>query len=46
MAGSPSSVTVTVTVYGLESLASSEIVPEMRPVDELIDKPMGKPVAL
>ena len=46
LAGSPSSVTVTMTLCGLLSDASSEIVPEMRPVEELIDKPLGKPVAL
>ena len=44
--GEPLSVTVTVTLYGLESLASSEIVPEIRPVEELMDKPVGNPVAL
>ena len=41
-----SSVTVMVTLYGLLSSASSEMVPEMRPVLRLIDKPLGKLVAL
>ena len=46
LAGSLSSVTVMVTEYGLLSPASSEIVPEIRPVDESMDNPAGKPVAL
>ena len=44
--GEPSSVTVMVTAYGLLSSASSEMVPEILPVEELIDKPEGNPVAL
>ena len=44
--GELSSVTVMVTLYGLAASASSARVPEILPVEELIDKPEGNPVAL
>ena len=44
--GEPLSVTVMVTEYGLLSPASSDSVPEIRPVEEEIDNPVGRPVAV
>ena len=45
LAGSLSSVTVTVTEYELLSPASSEIVPEIRPVEGEMVNPVGRPDA-
>ncbi len=41
----PLSLTVTDTEYGLPAAAVKESVPEITPVDVLIDMPGGRPVA-